>query len=100
MIDKTVADIHSGKLKDRELEIKIQEIRSKMKTTSGHSMQHNIWLMISGWLITALAISLGAPFWFDLLSKIIQLRAAGKTPDASTKTQQTNISIPADKRVG
>jgi hypothetical protein len=30
--------------------------------------------MIIGWLITALAISLGAPFWFDLLSKIMKVR--------------------------
>jgi hypothetical protein len=33
-----------------------------------------------GWTITALAISLGAPFWFDLLSKVIKIRAAGKVP--------------------
>lgn len=32
---------------------------------------------ITGWLITALAITLGAPFWFDLLSKLISLRGAG-----------------------
>lgn len=31
---------------------------------------------IGGWLFTAIAISLGAPFWFDLLNKIINLRAA------------------------
>jgi hypothetical protein len=34
-------------------------------------------LMIVGWLITALAISLGAPFWFDLLNKFIKLRESG-----------------------
>jgi len=33
-----------------------------------------------GWLVTALAISLGAPFWFDLLQKIIQIRNAGIRP--------------------
>jgi hypothetical protein len=32
--------------------------------------------MLLGWLITALAIMLGAPFWFDVLNKIMQLRAA------------------------
>ena len=26
-----------------------------------------------GWLITVIAVSLGAPFWFDLLSKIISI---------------------------
>ena len=33
--------------------------------------------MIVGWLVTIAAISLGAPFWFDLLSKISHLRASG-----------------------
>ena len=31
-----------------------------------------------GFLITAFAISLGAPFWFDLLNKLVNLRGAGK----------------------
>lgn len=30
-----------------------------------------------GWLITTAAVSLGAPFWFDLLSKVANLRGAG-----------------------
>jgi hypothetical protein len=29
-----------------------------------------------GWLITALALSLGAPFWFDLLNKLMKLRSS------------------------
>lgn len=36
---------------------------------------HFHWL---GYLITALAISLGAPFWFDLLNKIVGLRNSVK----------------------
>ncbi len=31
-----------------------------------------------GLLITAIAISLGAPFWFDLLKKFVSVRSAGK----------------------
>ena len=30
-----------------------------------------------GWLLTALALSLGAPFWFDLLNKVTSLRGGG-----------------------
>jgi len=30
-----------------------------------------------GWVITAIALSLGAPFWFDLLSKVAALRGTG-----------------------
>ncbi len=32
------------------------------------------WYSIFGWLITALAISMGAPFWFDLLKKVINIK--------------------------
>lgn len=34
-----------------------------------------------GWLLTALATSLGAQFWFNLLSEAFKLRAAGRKPD-------------------
>lgn len=34
-----------------------------------------------GWLLTACAACLGAPFWFDLLRKAANLRAAGRTPE-------------------
>ncbi len=37
-----------------------------------------------GWLLTALAVSVGAPFWFDMLGKFINLRGAGVKP-TSTK---------------
>lgn len=40
------------------------------------------WLVkILGWLVTGLAVSLGAPFWFDLLNRIVDLRGAGKRPE-------------------
>ena len=32
---------------------------------------------VAGWLITIAAVSLGAPFWFDLLGKVTNLRGAG-----------------------
>ncbi len=35
---------------------------------------------ILGWIVTALAISLGAPFWFDLLRKLVNIRNAGRKP--------------------
>ena len=31
-----------------------------------------------GWLITALAISLGAPFWYDTLTKVLKIRNGDK----------------------
>jgi len=44
------------------------------------------WDSILGCFVTALALSLGAPFWFDLLSKVVKLRGSGpKPPDNKTK---------------
>jgi hypothetical protein len=39
-----------------------------------------------GWALTVLALSMGAPFWFDLLNKFMNVRYAGKSPDESAKT--------------
>ncbi len=38
-----------------------------------------------GWVLTALAASLGAPFWFDMLNKIITVRSTGKVPEEQPK---------------
>lgn len=40
------------------------------------------WL---GWLITALAISFGAQFWFDALGSFVRLRSSGVQPKSSEK---------------
>lgn len=45
---------------------------------------------IGGWLITFLALSLGAPFWFDALGKIAGLRATG--PPAKPASSSTGAS--------
>jgi hypothetical protein len=41
-------------------------------------------------LWTGLALSLGAPFWFDTLQKFMNVRGAGKKPDEEkTKKKKT-----------
>jgi hypothetical protein len=44
---------------------------------------YQIYWHLLGWLLTALAISLGAPFWFDLLNKFIVIRSAVKPHEKS-----------------
>ena len=40
------------------------------------------WLQrFAGWIITALAITLGAPFWFDILKKLMSIRNSAPLPD-------------------
>ncbi len=55
---------------------------------AGSSAGHQIWSWITavvGWSLTALAISLGASFWFDALGKLLKLRTAGTPPARKTK---------------
>jgi len=39
---------------------------------------------VGGWLITFLALSLGAPFWFDALARLGALRSFGTKPKTAT----------------
>jgi hypothetical protein len=43
------------------------------------------FLKIIGILFTAGAVSMGAPFWFDLMNKVIYLRNTGKRPEEGKK---------------
>jgi hypothetical protein len=54
--------------------------------------QKNWSTTLAGWFITAFAISLGAPFWFDLLNKVIQLRSAGNKSDADKKNGPASVN--------
>ena len=42
-------------------------------------------IRLLGWLVTALALGLGAPFWFDILKKVVNLRGSGKAAEAGSK---------------
>lgn len=44
---------------------------------------------IVGWLFTAVALSLGAPFWFDTLSKFMNVRGAGTKPEKAQTAPTT-----------
>jgi lysozyme family protein len=39
-----------------------------------------IGIKVFGWVLTAVALSLGAPFWFDVLAKFMSIRGTGKKP--------------------
>ncbi len=65
---------------------------------------------VLGWIVTALAVSLGAPFWFGLLKKIMNLRSSGGVPQqivvattsgggstSTTTVPQTAIKEPIDR---
>ena len=51
---------------------------------------------IPGLILTAFAISFGAPFWFDLLNKLIKLRSSVNPDEAKGKT----VTVKKIERVG
>jgi hypothetical protein len=57
-----------------------------------------VWLgRLLGWMLTILAISLGAPFWFDILNKFMNIRSTGKSPDERAKKPEKKKLPPEDK---
>jgi len=56
--------------------------------TTKELLWNTITFHLLGWLLTAIAVSLGAPFWFDLLDKFINIRSSGGVP--AQKTDPSN----------
>jgi len=54
---------------------------SPFSRTQGPGVAQFALRRLFGWLITGVAISMGAAFWYDLLSKFMQVRNVGKKPD-------------------
>jgi len=90
---------------DSVLRLAIQDSLKLVNTKflcSGNPYQNKktrIW----GWILTGLAISMGAPFWFDLLNKLVALRSSNKPKEgdgASANAAGTNPASSPVKRVG
>jgi hypothetical protein len=58
---------------------------NKCINPSQSNNQSNIALKFIGILLTALAARQGAPFWFDILKRFVNLRSTGTNPDEKTK---------------
>lgn len=57
-----------------------EQFDTQLKAASGWSWWQILLLKILGCLWTGLALSLGAPFWFDTLQKFMNVRGAGVKP--------------------
>jgi hypothetical protein len=44
---------------------------------------------LAGWIITAIALSMGASFWFDFLKKLVDIRSTIKPEEKSSKEEAT-----------
>lgn len=45
------------------------------RSRCGSAKQETTWL---GWLLTAIAASLGSAFWFDTLKRIVSIHSSGR----------------------
>ncbi len=50
-----------------------------------HWLLHLLWTHSMGWFITAAAITLGAPFWFDTLNRFMVVRSTVKPREKSVE---------------
>lgn len=74
----------------------IQKIRLEFEQTTGYGFGYrdffdewkaDFWKKLFGILITAFALQLGSNYWFDLMNKAVNIRAAGKRPDEKRPPQ-------------
>ncbi len=65
-------------------------LQRQVSWTSKQRRPFPIWRIITlipGWIISGIAIAMGAPFWFSLLSKVINVRNTGRPPASTAKTE-------------
>jgi hypothetical protein len=90
------------------LKIKIINLQSQLKATNTNPNQTQIInpnstritdiineqggfpKVLFGWWISAIAISMGAPFWFDLLGRVMNVRNAGKPSSSQPSNSSSN----------
>jgi hypothetical protein len=63
--------------------------------TSVDALRNTLMTHLLGWLVTALAATLGAPFWFDTLNRLISIRSAGKSPEEAPKAPK-KVPVPLE----
>jgi hypothetical protein len=52
----------------------------------GNLLWSAFMVKLFGWILSGVAISMGAGFWFEALNKIINIRNAGKKPPSATES--------------
>ena len=56
------------------------------RDAKGNLLWPALMTKLFGWILSGIAISMGASFWFEALSKIINIRNAGKKPPSATES--------------
>jgi hypothetical protein len=84
-------------------EVQVQRIKQSLEKREGWGRCLALLVLASGYLTVALAATLGAPFWFDVLGKVMVIRSTvkpkEKSPDEISKDGGTG-GAPRPQRTG
>jgi hypothetical protein len=67
----------------------IQQQEEESKHWNFQGLSFSPLKRILGWIVSGLAISMGAPFWFELLGKMMNVRNTGPKPKSSTEDKSS-----------
>ena len=89
-IIKEIEQSNSSNLNKNKLQEQINKAKIDFPLGWGKNKDSSLswWEVILGWLITIAAVSLGAPFWFDLLRKVSNIRKSLKAEVNNPKPQK------------
>jgi hypothetical protein len=83
--DNTAGQPIQGQIKDAQAQVlQIENLGIPLGLPTKQPLSQWPWTqMILGWFLTAIAVSLGAPFWFDMLNKVMVVRSTVKPGEKS-----------------
>jgi len=99
---KTKEDVFPFDVEEDLLPENLNRIGNRIEFTFSNKVSYFFGLFgrhFWGYFITALAISLGAPFWFDLLNKLMKLRTSQKE-ESNTPATSAGGNVSPLKRDG
>ncbi len=77
---ETLKETMSDALEDFPLPIGWNSIITSAQTQQANQWRLPILRRVAGWLITGIAISMGASFWYNLIGKVVNVRNTGEVP--------------------
>lgn len=88
---------------DQDVLRSMEVVKTGSKTATINTFYYKLSVVFSrshfwGYFFTALAISLGSPFWFDLLNKLVKLKTS-KSAAAAEESKQATVSGQSNKDI-
>ena len=77
----------------------VRDASGSVRTVREFRLWEHVFEPPVGWLLTALAAMLGAPFWFDLLNRMMVVRSTVKPHEKSPEESSEDRQTPTDRTV-